>query len=104
MKRTLYSLVLLTASVAAAAAAAAGVEIRTVSGRPDMVTGGDALIETNASAEKLSATLNGADITKSFHPGKTKGTLVAHVEGLKAGKNTLEIKSAKGSAKLELTN
>jgi hypothetical protein len=98
---------LLTTSVFAFAtisAAAAGAELRTLSGRADMVTGGDALVETNASPEKLSATLNGQDVTKSFKPGKTKGTLVAHIDGLKAGKNTLEIKSSKGSAKLELTN
>ena len=107
MKRTLHLLGLFAATLVvftSSIAAAAGVEVRTLSGRPDMVTGGDALVETNASPEKLSATLNGADVTKSFHPGKMKGTLVAHIDGLKTGKNTLEIKSAKGSAKLELTN
>ena len=69
-----------------------------------MVTGGDALVETNAAPEKFNAKLNGQDIAKSFRPGKTTGTLTARVEGLKLGKNTLEVKSAKGSAKLELTN
>jgi hypothetical protein len=85
-------------------AVAAGVEVHTLSGRADMVTGGDALVETNASPEKFIATLNGQDISKSFRPGKAKGSLIARVDGLKTGKNTLEIKSAKGSAKLELTN
>jgi hypothetical protein len=84
--------------------AASRVEIRVLSGHADMVTGGDALVETNAAAEKFSATLNGQDISKSFHPGKTAGAMVALVEGLKTGKNVLEIKSAKGSAKLELTD
>jgi hypothetical protein len=87
----------------ASSAAAADIEVRVLSGRADMVTGGDALVETNAAPEKFSATLNGQDVTKSFRPAKT-GTLVAHVEGLKIGKNALEVKSAKGSAKLELTN
>jgi hypothetical protein len=86
-----------------AAAATRGVEIRVLSGRPDMVTGGDALVET-AAADKFSATLNGQDVTKSFRPGKTAGTLVARLEGLRTGKNALEIKSSKGSATLELTN
>jgi hypothetical protein len=85
-------------------AVAAGVEIRVLSGRPDMVTGGDALVETNAAPEKFSAKLNGQDITRSFRPGKTMRTLTARVEELKLGKNTLEVKSAEGSAKLELTN
>lgn len=86
------------------AAKAADVEVRVLSGRADMVTGGDALVETNAASEKFSATLNGQDITRSFRSGKTAGTLIARVEGLKLGKNALEVKSAKGSAKLELTN
>src|SRR5437773_6968063 len=85
-------------------AVAADVEIRVLSGRADMVTGGDALVETNAALEKFNARLNGQDITRSFRPGKTAGTLIARVEGLKIGTNTLEVKSAKGSAKLELTN
>src|SRR5258708_39892545 len=86
------------------AAVASDAEVRVLSGRADMVTGGDALVETNAAPERLKATLNGQDISRSFRPGKTAGTLVARVEGLKAGKNALEIKSANGSAKLGLTN
>jgi hypothetical protein len=85
-----------------AAAASRGIEIRTLSGRADMVTGGDALVETNAAREKFSATLNGQDVTQSFRSGRTAGVLVARLDGLKVGKNILEIKSAKGSAKLEL--
>jgi len=42
-----------------AAAAPGGIEVRVLSGRADMVTGGDALVETNAAPEKFSATLNG---------------------------------------------
>src|SRR6266852_303055 len=85
-------------------AVAAHVEVRVLSGRADMVTGGDALVETNAALEKFNARLNGQDITSSFRPGKTAGTLIARVEGLKIGKNTLEVKSAKGREKLELIN
>jgi hypothetical protein len=87
-----------------AAAAPKGVEIRVLSGRADMVTGGDALVEVTTAPEKFSAVLNGQDISKSFSPGKSAGTLIGHLEGLKTGKNALEIKSAKGSAKLELVN
>jgi len=90
--------------VSHAPAAPRAIEVRVLSGRADMVTGGDALVETNAPPEKFSAALNNQDITKSFRPGKTAGTRIARLEGLKTGKNTLEIKSAKGSAKLELTN
>lgn len=89
---------------ASTAPALAAIELRTLSGRPDMVTGGDTLIETTAPPEKLSASLNGQDVTKSFKPGRSHGTLVARLDGLKPGKNTLEVKSSKGSAKLELVN
>jgi len=53
-----------------------------------MVTGGDALVETNAALEKFNARLNGQDITSSFRLGKTGATLIARVEELKIGKNT----------------
>ena len=86
------------------AAVAADVELRVLSGRAGMVTAGDALVETNAALQRLNARLNGQDISSSFRPGKTEGTLIARVEGLKIGKNTLEVKSAKGPAKLELIN
>ncbi len=105
MNRTLLSATVLSCLLGSPAPAASrGVEIEVLSGRADLVTGGDALVQTNAASEKFSAMLNGQDISKAFHPGKTAGTLIAHIDGLKPGKNLLEVKSAKGSAKLELTN
>ena len=81
----------------------AAIEVHAISGRPDMIAGPDALIETNAPAEKFSATLNGQDVTKTFRAGKKPGTLLGRLDELKIGKNMLEIKSSKGSAKLEIT-
>lgn len=100
MKRKWLALTLLFSAFAFAAR----VEIRVLSGRADMVTGGDALVETNAGAQKFHAELNGRDITGSFKPGASADSSIARIEGLKDGKNLLEIKSSKGSAKLELTN
>ena len=82
--------------------AAPRVEIRVLSGRADMVTGGDALVETTAPSDKFSATLNGQDVTTAFHPAGAM--LVGKIDKLKPGKNLIEVKSAKGSSKLELTN
>ena len=104
INHTLLSAITLSFLLGSPASAASKVEIQVLSGRADMVTGGDALVETNAAPEKFSAMLNGQDISKSFRPGKSPGTLIARVDGLKTGKNFLEVKSAKGSAKLELTN
>jgi len=104
INRTLLSAIVVSFLLGSPASGASKVEIEVLSGRADMVTGGDALVETNAAPEKFSAMLNGQDITKSFRPGKSAGTLIACLDGLKTGKNLLEVKSAKGSAKLELTN
>ena len=102
LHRSLPSTAVFGVLLACSAMGASRIELRTLSGRADMVTGGDALVETNAPQQKFSAKLNGEDIGKLFRPGKTPGTLVALVEGLKPGKNALEVKSSKGSAKLEL--
>jgi hypothetical protein len=88
-----------------AVAAQNGVDIHTLSGRPDMVTGESTLIEVGGVASgKVTATLNGHDVTSSFKPGKAQASVVARVEGLNPGKNTLEVKAGKGSAKLELVD
>ena len=94
---------LFTSIAPIASGAQGGVTLRVLSGRADMVTGGDALVETSAGPDKFSASLNGRDVTKSFQPGKSGG-MVGHIEGLNPGKNTLEVKAAKGSAKLELVD
>jgi len=101
--RTLLSATaLITLLGATIPSALAAIEIHALTGRPDMIAGSEALVETNAPQEKFSATLNGQDISKSFRGSGKQGMLIGRVEGLKTGKNTLEIKSSKGSAKLEL--
>jgi hypothetical protein len=93
------------AFVSATALLAQNLEMRTVSGKPEMVTGGHSLIEvTGPGLDKLKLTLNGQDVTNSFRPGKTAGTLIGKVEGLKPGSNTLEAKAASKHARLVLMN
>jgi len=83
-------------AVARAQAPAADRLILTVlSGRTDMITGGDALIKVSAAA---TVTLNGKDISPSVKNG------IALVTGLPVGKSTLQAKSARETATLELTN
>jgi hypothetical protein len=71
--------------------------ISVLSGRPDMVTGGDALIRISGAT---TVALNGRDITSSFQ--QARGTML--LTGLPIGKSTLSAKGPKGSASLELTN
>ena len=60
-------------------------ELEVLSGRPDMVTGGDALVAVRAAPDAdlsvLRVTLDGADVTAAFRPAPAGG-LVGLVEGL----------------------
>ena len=76
------------------------VQIRTLSGAPDRVSGGNALVEITAPAG-AKVSLNGGDISSSFHPGAKPGTMMGLVEGLKVGKNELKVT---GGGALELTD
>src|SRR5262249_28532753 len=81
--------------------AAGRMELRILSGKPEMVSGGSALVELRgASLDHVRVMLNGQDVTTSFRPGRTAGTLVGNVDGLKPGANIIEA----GAAKLRLVN
>jgi hypothetical protein len=86
------------------------VAARVVSGRPDMVTGGDALVEITgvapaAASSALSVTLNGRDVTSAFRAGPAGGPLFGRIDGLAIGRNTVEVRvGGKRQARLELTN
>ena len=90
---------------ATSANAAEGLSVKTLSGRPDMVTGGNALIEISGPAtESVSVNLNGQDVSGSFHPGREPASLIGRLEGLKLGGNTLEVKAGSQRTRLELVN
>src|SRR5205823_1558873 len=70
--------------------------ITVLSSRPDLVSGGDALLAVNGDGL---ITLNGADVTAAFKP-VSGGKRIGLVEGLKLGANILKA----GDASLTLTN
>ena len=77
-----------------------------LSGAPDRVTGGDALIRVRADAgirlEDIRVRLNKSDVTSAFH--EDGGTLVGLVNGLVLGRNDL-VASARGHTEhLRLAN
>ncbi|MFN0167272.1 MAG: DUF6351 family protein [Bryobacteraceae bacterium] len=85
--------------------AAQGLEARVLSSRPDMVSGGDALIEIRGAASgSVTATLNGKDITSMFHAAGAPGTWIGRVQGLANARNTLAVKAGRKKARLELVN
>src|SRR5688500_9218857 len=72
------------------------VDIRVVSIRPDMVSGGDALIEiTGASASSAppAVSVNGRDVTSAFRAVTPGGRLLGRIDALTLGKNTVEVRT-----------
>ena len=80
-------------------------EIKVVSGRPDMVSGGSALVQiTGPSIHSVKVRLNGQAISSSFRAAGTSGALLARIEGLKPGANVLEAGDEHKMQKLVLVN
>jgi len=74
--------------------------IEVLSGRPDMVAGGDSLIqirvkkkEKKISLDDVTVRLNGADITAQFLADHAARTLTGLVTGLRLGENRLTVDS-----------
>ncbi len=69
--------------------------IRTLSTRPDRVSGGDVLVEVSFPhanpRHPLIISLDGRDVSAAFRPGDSANTLVGLVTGLALGKNTLRV-------------
>lgn len=81
-------------------------ELVSLSGRPDMVTGGDALVEVtlpdgvDGSAVRLA--LNGTDVTSTFRPG-SDNALVGLIQGLSgAEEHALTLTTSDGSVRATL--
>src|SRR5918994_2819775 len=74
-------------------------EITVLSGRPDQVPGGDALVEVSVPrsvrVDDVTITVDGADVTAAFAPDGADGaTLVGLVDGLDEGDNALTVAAA----------
>ncbi len=99
----------LGAAATRASGASDDLQVNTLSSRRDMVSAGDALVQiigpSDLISNQMSVTLNGRDITKAFRPSPITHTLIGLVDGLRVGKNTLEVRAkSKLKAALELMN
>jgi Tannase-like family of unknown function (DUF6351) len=87
--------------LASLGAAGQNLEIRTVSTRPDMVSGQDTLVRIDlplkVSAPAVAADLDGRDITNDFRRIGTTGSLLGLVKDLTPGKHTLTARVVDGS-------
>jgi hypothetical protein len=70
-----------------------GLEIKTLSSRPDLVSGGDALIEVRTPprilVSQLVLTLNGKDVTTQLKPDRDTGRFRGVIGGMTVGENRL---------------
>ncbi|MGH9831403.1 MAG: DUF6351 family protein, partial [Blastocatellia bacterium] len=89
----------------------AQMEIRTLSSRPDLVSGGDALVEVKAPAgaplSQLTLTLNGKDVTNQLRLDPATGSFRGLISEMNLGDNTLlaKVKAPKpAQASLKITN
>jgi hypothetical protein len=82
--------------------------LRALSSPPDMVSGGDVLIEATIPArfagKQPTFSLNGADITAVFRPAETAGILRGLVSGLNPARNLIEMKVQGKTASLQIVN
>jgi len=79
----------------------ASIAITVLSGRPEMVSGGSALVAVNSVGD-VRVTRNGEDVTASFKPAN--GQLVGLVDRLGPGKNRIEAAGKDGRARLDVVN
>lgn len=89
--------------------AAAPFEMRTVSTRPDTVSGGGVLVQITipraVTPDQVSVTLNGRDVRAAFRPGAQPGVLLGRIEGLLPGANQLEASAPRqGRARATVMN
>ena len=123
--KTSCAIILTLACVPLASAQSAnnGFEIKTISARPEFVSGGDVLVQVTVpatiAAEKVAIAVNGRDVSGDFRlaplfaPSEARGarrvagnTFVGLIKALPEGKSEIEagVKGEKISATLALTN
>jgi hypothetical protein len=92
------------ASGSAAAAKGSALAIHTLSSRPDMVSGGDTLVEVRSATKGVKLSLNGHDVTGALKADPASHSLRGLVGGLTLGKNTLTASTGAAKASLVVTN
>ena len=85
----------------------AGAEIKVLSNRADLVSGGDALVEvllpTGTTVDRLRVDVDGRDISSSFKQ-HDDGRVVGLITGMKDGANVVTARAGRQGARLTITN
>ena len=86
------------------AKAPAPIEIRVLSNRADLISGGDALVEiVGAAPGKLAVDVDGRDVGNAFAL-RADGRVLGRLEGLPLGDSVVTVKQKGRGARLTLTN
>jgi hypothetical protein len=89
------------------AGSGAGLEIKVLSNRADLVSGGDALVEVvlpqAAAADGLRVDVDGRDVSSSFKQ-RADSRVVGLITGLKDGANVVTARVGRAGARLTITN
>ena len=103
----LASILLIPSSSSAKDRKSRDLEIRTLSNRADLISGGDALVEIvlprRTKANRVRVELNGRDITYEFAT-RADGRFLGLVKGLELGKNELTAAVGEAIERLTITN
>jgi Tannase-like family of unknown function (DUF6351) len=91
------------ANPAAHAQSATTLTVEVLSSRPELVSGGDALVKISGAARAPAVTVDGKDVSGAFRPD-SKGGFIGLVDGLKDGDNRLLAKDGQHEATLTLKN
>lgn len=76
------------------------IDLEVVSSRPDLVSGGDVLVRLTPTIRPgWRVRLNGHDVTQDFRPAQTLGGVLALLNGLEMGDNSLEVATTKHTRK-----
>jgi hypothetical protein len=100
----------LTLPVAAQQKAAAALEIHALSTRPELVSGGDVLLQiagpANLSTKNLIVRVNGKDVSSAFKTTPDSKVLIGLVGGLNIGTNAIaaSMRGSKATAQLTVVN
>ena len=100
----------LTIPLAAQRPPAAPLEIRALSAKPELVSGGDVLVQiagpANLTAKNVTVRLNGKDVTASFKPAAESKAVVGLLTDLQVGSNAVQasMRGSKATAQLTIVN
>jgi hypothetical protein len=85
-----------------------GLQLRALSSRPELVTGGDVLVRVDIPAGMAAGSIrvlrNGADVTAALLAGENGRSLTGLITGLALGANQVVASSGAASARLNLVN